>query len=84
MTLFNFTGKDLIDLGFREGLGLEAIDFVNENELKGEALMNYLQQFKLPKPIPVYENPIDFVQNIKAENELEEKDRIDVIETMQF
>jgi tRNA-splicing ligase RtcB len=82
--LITFTGKDLIDLGFRQGAWFrEAIDFVNENELEDEALMTYLEQFKLPEPIPVYENPIDFVQNIKAENELEEKNVNDVIETMQ-
>jgi RNA-splicing ligase RtcB len=81
--LITFTGKDLIDLGFRQGAWFrEAIDFVNENQLEGEALMNYLEQFKLPEPIPVYENPIDFVQNIKAENELEEKNVNDVVESM--
>ena len=81
--LITFTGKDLIDLGFRQGAWFrEAIDFVNENQLEGEVLMNYLEQFKLPEPIPVYENPIDFVQNIKAENELEEKNVNDVVESM--
>ena len=81
--LITFTGKDLIDLGFRQGAWFrEAIDFVNENQLEGEVLMNYLEQFKLPEPIPVYENSIDFVQNIKAENELEEKNVNDVVESM--
>jgi RNA-splicing ligase RtcB len=81
--LITFTGKDLIDLGFRQGAWFrEAIDFVNENQLEGEVLMNYLEQFKLPEPIPVYENPIDFVQNIKAENELEEINVNDVVESM--
>lgn len=84
-SLFNFTGKDLIELGFRQGAWFkEAIHFVNENELEGEALIAYLEQFKLPDPIRVFENPISFVQNIKAENELEEKNVNDVVESMKI
>jgi len=83
-TLFNFTGKDLIDLGFRQGAWFrDAIDFINENELEGEALLLYLEQFKLPEPMGLLENPIEFIQNIDAENELEEKNKNDVVATMQ-
>lgn len=84
-SLFNFTGKDLIELGFRQGAWFkEAIHFVNENELEGEALIAYLEQFKLPDQIRVFENPISFAQNIKAENVLEEKNVNDVVESMKI
>ena len=69
--LITFTGKDLIDLGFRKGAWFrEAIDFVNENELEGKNLLTYLEQFRLPDPIDLHANFASFHQNIKAENEL--------------
>lgn len=81
--LITFTGKDLIDLGFRKGAWFrEAIDFVNENELEGKNLLTYLEQFRLPDPIDLHANFASFHQNIKAENELEEKNVNDVVETM--
>ena len=80
-TLIN--GNDLIQLGFRQGAWFkEAILFINENELEGEELMNYLEQFRLPDPIDLHSNYATFYQNIKAENELEEKNVNDVVETM--
>lgn len=80
-TLIN--GNDLIQLGFRQGAWFkEAILFINENELEGEELMNYLEQFRLPNPIDLHSNYAIFYQNIKAENELEEKNVNDVVETM--
>lgn len=80
-TLIN--GNDLIQLGFRQGAWFkEAILFINENELEGEELMNYLEQFRLPNPIDLHSNSVPFYQNIKAENELEEKNVNDVVETM--
>lgn len=80
-TLIN--GNDLIQLGFRQGAWFkEAILFINENELEGEELMNYLEQFILPDPIDLHSNYATFYQNIKAENELEEKNVNDVVETM--
>lgn len=76
-------GNDLIQLGFRQGAWFkEAILFINENELEGEELMNYLEQFRLPNPIDLHSNYATFYQNIKAENELEEKNVNDVVETM--
>jgi tRNA-splicing ligase RtcB len=80
-TLIN--GNDLIQLGFRQGAWFKkAILFINENELEGEELMNYLEQFRLPDLIDLHSNYAIFYQNIKAENELEEKNVNDVVETM--
>lgn len=79
----HINGNDLIQLGFRQGAWFkEAILFINENELEGEELMNYLEQFRLPDPIDLHSNYATFYQNIKAENELEEKNVNDVVETM--
>ena len=67
------TGHDLIALGFRQGKWMkDAITHINENELEGEALENYLEQFKSPDPIALHDAPIAFSINIKAEDELEE------------
>lgn len=77
------TGKDLIQLGFYTGKWMkEALIHINENELRGDSLMNYLEQFRQPDPIPVFENPVDFKINIRAENELETENVKSVLATM--
>ena len=49
------TGHSLIELGFRQGKWMkEAIDHINKNQLEGEAMNNYLEQFKLPDPIALH------------------------------
>ena len=78
------TGHDLIALGYRQGKWMkEAIAYINENELQGEAMTEYLKQFKLPDPIALHKKPIDFSVNIKAENEMEEDNVAKVINSMQ-
>ncbi len=75
-------GHTLINLGFIPGNWFtEAINHINENALKDEKMLNYLEQFKLPPMLPLQEN-VAFAINIKAENELEEKNVADVIATM--
>lgn len=77
------TGKTLIDLGFKQGKWMkEAITHINENNLEGGALINYLAQFKTPDPIALHDKPITFSVNIKAENELEATNVNSVINSM--
>ena len=77
------TGKDLITLGLRPGPWFkEAIKFINENQLIGTDLMNYLEQYRLPEPMALLEKPLDFVVNLEAENELEQNNVAAVLSTM--
>ncbi|MBC5863932.1 RtcB family protein [Flavobacterium turcicum] len=78
-----FTGADIIQLGFRQGAWFkEALAYINDNQLENEEIEAYLEQFKLPDPIELHAQEITFHQNIKAENELEEKNVTDVVQTM--
>ncbi|NQY06409.1 MAG: RtcB family protein [Flavobacteriaceae bacterium] len=77
------TGNTLIELGFRPGKWFaEALEYINENELEGEALFNYLKQFKQAPLIDLHENPADFSINIDATNDLEEFNVNQVVDTM--
>ena len=77
-------GHTLIGMGFRQGKWMkEAIDHINENQLDGEELKSYLEQFKLPDEIGLHKVPVDFSINIKAENELEKDNVSKVINSMQ-
>ena len=79
----NITGKTLIELGFRSGKWFpEAITYINTNQLEGEAMHAYLEQFKSPPIIDLYIEPVPFSINIKAENELEETNVNTVVDTM--
>ncbi len=77
------TGKDLIERGFhpRSWFG-EALEYLNTHELSEEETEEYLSQFQLPDPVALYEDPIDFSINIKAENEFEEENVNKVLESM--
>ena len=78
------TGHDVIALGFRQGKWMkDAIAHINENELEGDAVNSYLEQFKSPDPIALHAKSVDFSINIKAENELEEDNVAKVINSMQ-
>ncbi|MEL7268396.1 MAG: RtcB family protein [Bacteroidota bacterium] len=79
----NFTGKELIAMGFKSGKWFkEAITHINEHQLEGDALNNYLEQFKSPPTIGLHEKAVPFSVNIRAENEMEEINVNSVIETM--
>lgn len=79
----NITGKELIEMGFTSGKWFkEAIAHINENQLQGKALTNYLEQFKSPLPVGLHTEVVPFSVNIKAENELEETNVNSVVETM--
>lgn len=78
------TGHDLIALGYRQGKWMkDALVYINENQLQGDALQSYLEQYKLPDPLQLHKTPVDFSINIKAENELEEDNVSKVINSMQ-
>ena len=76
-------GHTLIEMGFRSGKWFkDAIEHINTNELEGEELTKYLEQFKSPPVIDIHEEPIPFAVNIRAENELEESNVTSVVDTM--
>ncbi len=76
-------GNTLIKLGFRPGKWFKtAIEHINENQLEGAEMLTYLEQFKSPPPIELYEKPVPFSINIKAENEEEEENVAAVIASM--
>lgn len=77
------TGNELISLGFRPGKWFaEALEYINENNLNEEQMTAYLEQFRLPEPILLYEEPKDFIVNIRAEHESEQDNVEKVIQTM--
>ena len=79
----NITGKDIRELGFPPGAWYkEAIAHINEHGLRGEAMANYLEQFKLPDPINLLDAPKAYAKNIEAEHILEEDNVEKVLATM--
>lgn len=76
-------GHTLIDLGYKPGAWFRtAIEHINENELANEEMIDYLEQFKPAPSIELFEKPVPFSINIKAENELEQNNIDKVVETM--
>jgi len=76
------TGKTLIDLGFKSGKWFkEAIVYANENALKGEALVNYLDSVA-PNIIDPFETGLAYQKNIEAETEAETSNIERVFKTM--
>ena len=77
------TGKDLIALGYRQGKWMkEALDYINEHQLRDEDLVAYLETFDFPEPLDLHENPVSFSINIKSENEMEATNVNQVISSM--
>ena len=77
------TGKELIKLGFKpEKWFSEAINYINENGLSENEMLEYLEVFRKDPPIPLLQEAVDFKINIKAENELEEANINFVIDSM--
>lgn len=77
------TGNELIELGFKPKKWFaEALAFINENQLEEKEMEEYLKQFKAPEPIPLNENPADFIINIRAENDAEIDNVEKVLKTM--
>jgi RNA-splicing ligase RtcB len=79
----NINGNTLIELGFIPGKWFRtALDHINENQLEGEEMLNYLEQFKRDPVLELHAEPIPFAKNIEAENEMEEENVKSVINTM--
>ncbi len=77
------TGQYIIDLGYRPAKWFaEALEYINSNDLTEVEINEYLEQFQSPEPIPLMQEPANFVCNIKSENEAEEDNVQKVIETM--
>lgn len=77
------TGNELIALGFAPKKWFaEALEHINQNNLEEKEMLDYLEQFRAPDPIALHNEPIDFIINIKAENEYEEDNVEKVIDTM--
>ena len=77
------TGNELIALGFvPKKWFAEALEHINQNNLEDKEMLDYLEQFRAPDPIALHNEPIDFIINIKAENESEEDNVEKVIDTM--
>ena len=76
------TGRVLIDAGFPQGPELgKALDTVRALGLEGDALRTWVAENK-PAPRLKLQDPIEFVQNIRAESDLEAENVEKVIETM--
>lgn len=76
-------GNTLIEKGFKQGKWFnEAIEYINENELSGLELDQYLEEFKSPPEMELNTAPIAYAVNIRAENELEESNVQSVKDTM--
>ena len=76
-------GNTLIDLGFMPGKWFRsAIDHINTNQLTEEEMTVFLKQYERPPMIDLHKEPVPFMLNIKAENELEQENVNSVIATM--
>ena len=81
------TGKDLIELGFKPGKWFkDAIAYVNENNLQGEAMTEYLNSVnpKTPDMLPLFDSHVSFHKNITAETVIEKQNVDAVILSMEY
>lgn len=77
------TGHSLIDLGYQPGKWFrEALEHINKQQLQGDDLQDYLEQFKPDPFLGLHEDAVDFAVNIKANNPLEEDNVKAVMNTM--
>ncbi len=79
----NITGNELIAMGFKSGKWIpEALAHINTNQLQGDPLLNYLEQFRPGPIVGLHSETMPYSVNIKAENELEESNVNSVLESM--
>jgi tRNA-splicing ligase RtcB (3'-phosphate/5'-hydroxy nucleic acid ligase) len=79
----SINGNNLIELGFTPNKWFsEAIQHINESQLSQQEMMAFLEQFKTKPMIELHKEPVPYVLNIKAENELEAENIQSVILTM--
>jgi tRNA-splicing ligase RtcB (3'-phosphate/5'-hydroxy nucleic acid ligase) len=79
----DINGQVLIDLGFEPAPWFKiAIIEINEKQMGKSQMIDYLEQFK-PKPIiPIFDFPISYKVNLRAENDSELQNYNAVIATM--
>lgn len=81
--VMKINGHTLIELGYEQGKWFkEAIAYINENELTGDDLKEYLEKVSPAPHIPLKDKPENFSINIKAENELEQINVDSVVNSM--
>lgn len=84
-TKVTITGKELIALGFKSGKWFpEAIAHINTNQLKGDAMLDYLEQYWSAPVLELHKKPVPFSINITAENELEQENVGKILASMQI
>lgn len=77
------TGKDILELGYKPSKWFkDVIEHANTHQLSGDSLKTYIESIR-PKHLEPHSQPIDFHQNIKAENEEEAENVRMVLDTMQ-
>ena len=68
----HITGHDLKAMGYPPGKWYRrALEHINNNKLSKTEMEAYLEQFKLPEPVSIFERPVSYTLNITAENEQE-------------
>lgn len=76
------TGKDLIEMGYEPNKTFkEAIEYINKNNLTGDSLREYMDSIQ-PSYIEPHKEPVKFYTNIKAENDEENENVLNVIRDM--
>lgn len=76
-------GHDLIELGYTPDKWFkEAIQHINEQQLSGERMEEYLKQFDTPPPLNLHETAVGFGLNIRAKDEFEQRNLDSVMRTM--
>jgi tRNA-splicing ligase RtcB (3'-phosphate/5'-hydroxy nucleic acid ligase) len=79
----NINGNTLLELGFVSGKWFRtAIEHINENQLSGQPMLDYLEQFRTGPVVDLLTSPAPFSVNIKAENEQEQMNVEMVVDTM--
>lgn len=77
------TGKDLIAMGYKSGKWFgEALDYINQKDLSESAIKEYLDKSQ-PQHLPPHAEPVNFHQNIAAENPEEEANVAMVVAEME-
>lgn len=78
------TGHTLIELGYEPAKWFgEAIETINRDKLTGVELVAYLEEIKKPEPtIPLFDVPVSYFKNIRAETPDEVENLQAVFKTM--
>ncbi len=76
------TGKELLEMGYRSGKWFgEALEYINDHALEGEALRRYLDRMQ-PKHVFPHNEPLGYHRNIMVEDELEMDNLKSVVQCM--